>query len=279
MKSLMLLNARKRRKTRRSRRARPNARRRYRRNAMVGSTAASRANFPASMGKKSSRRRRTLRIKRFSLPSGQAGLSVRARKIYVTRRGRKSALIVARNPRRRRTRRNSYRMNPLGGNILSQVKGVFSKENLTIAGGGVAATLLTNYLLGMKRKQKDDKGVETEVSFLPMGKTPESTKMIRIAYAVGIPVLGAILTRKASPGLAKGMVFGALINGIVEGIKGYADEKTKTTFGLNEYLEYTPMSALNGTPGYSAINQFSNVRPMNSAFSNSSAFPADAWGR
>jgi hypothetical protein len=230
------------------------------------------------MGKKrrTTRRRRVLSIRRYRLKGGRAGLAVRARKIYVSRRGRKGAIIVARNPRRRRS---SFRMNPLGGNILSQVKGVFSKENLTIAGGGVAATLLTNYLLGMKRKQKDDKGVETEVSFLPMGKTPENTKMIRIAYAVGIPVLGAILTRKASPGLAKGMVFGALINGIVEGIKGYADEKTKTTFGLNEYLDYTPMTSLNGTPGYSAINQFSNVRPMNSAFSNSSAFPADAWGR
>jgi hypothetical protein len=275
----MLLNARKRRKTRRTRRARPNARRRtrrYRRNAMVGSTAASRANFPASMGKKSSRRRRTLRIKRFSLPSGQAGLTVRARKIYVTRRGRKSALIVARNPRRRR---RSYRMNPLGGNILSQVKGVFSKENLTIAGGGVAATLLTNYLLMMTRKQKDAAGVEKDVSVLPMGSTPENTKMIRIAYAVGIPVVGAILTRKLNPSLAKGMVFGALINGILEGIRGYASEENKKALGLAEYLDYTPMSALNGTPGYSAINQFSNVRPMNSAFANSSAFPADAWGR
>jgi hypothetical protein len=48
---------------------------------------------------------------------------------------------------------------------------------------------------------------------------------------------------------------------------------------LGEYLEYTPMSAVGQTPGYSAINQFSTVRPMNSAFSNSSAFPADAWGR
>ena len=259
MKSLMLLNARKRRKTRRSRR--------YRRNAMVGSTAASRANFPASMGKKSRKRSRTLRIKRYSLPSGQAGLSVRARKIYVSRRGRKSAIIVARNPRRRR----SYRMNPLGGNILSQVKGVFSKENLTIAGGGVAATILTNYLLSMKKEDK-------VTSVLPMGNTPETQKMVRIAYAVGIPVLGAILTRKMNPSLAKGMVFGALINGVVEGIKGYAPEFAKTA-GLAEYLDYTPMSALNGTPGYSAINQFSNVRPMNSAFSNSSAFPADAWGR
>jgi len=264
----MLLNARKRRKSRRSRRARPNARRRYRRNAMVGSTAASRANFPASMGKKSRKRRRTLRIKRYSLPSGQAGLSVRARKIYVSRRGRKGAIIVARNPRRRR----SYRMNPLGGNILSQVKGVFSKENLTVAGGGVAATLLTNFLLMMKKEDKI-------TSVLPMGNTPESQKMARIAYAVGIPIVGAILTRKMNPSLAKGMVFGALINGILEGVKGYGSDKVRETFGFKEYLEYTPMSAVGQTPGYSAINQFSNVRPMNSAFSNSSAFPADAWGR
>ena len=273
MKSLMLLNARKRRKSRRTRR-------RSRRNP-VGSSSAFRANFPKSMGKKRNRRRRTLRITRSRSYRGQQGLSVRARKVYVSRRGRKSALIVARNPRRRsrRSRRNSYRMNPLGGNILSQVKGVFSKENLTIAGGGVAATLLTNYLLMMTRKQKDAAGVEKDVSVLPMGSTPENTKMIRIAYAVGIPVVGAILTRKLNPSLAKGMVFGALINGILEGIRGYASEENKKALGLAEYLDYTPMSALNGTPGYSAINQFSNVRPMNSAFSNSSAFPADAWGR
>ena len=258
MKSLMLLNARKRRKTRRSRRTRRNP---------AGSSSAFRANFPKSMGRKrrTTRRRRVLSIRRYRLKGGRAGLAVRARKIYVSRRGRKGAIIVARNPRRRR----SYRMNPLGGNILSQVKGVFSKENLTVAGGGVAATLLTNYLL----KQKKTDGT----SLLPMG-TGESQKAIRLAYAVGIPVLGAILTRKMNPSLAKGMVFGALINGIVEGIKSYAPDLAKTA-GLAEYLDYTPMSSLNGTPGYSAINQFSNIRPMNSAFANSSAFPADAWGR
>ena len=258
MKSLMLLNARKRRKTRRSRRTRRNP---------AGSTSAFRANFPKSMGRKrrTTRRRRVLSIRRYRLKGGRAGLAVRARKIYVSRRGRKSAIIVARNPRRRR----SYRMNPLGGNILSQVKGVFSKENLTVAGGGVAATLLTNYLL----KQKKTDGT----SLLPMG-TGESQKAIRLAYAVGIPVLGAILTRKMNPSLAKGMVFGALINGIVEGIKSYAPDLAKTA-GLAEYLDYTPMSAIGMTPGYSAMNQFSNIRPMNSAFSNSSAFPADAWGR
>ena len=132
----MLLYGRRRRKARR---------RRSRRNP-VGSSAAYRARFPKSMGPRRIRRRRggsrsrrrTLSIRRYRLRGGRAGLAVRARKIYVSRRGRKAAIIVARNPRRRR---RSYRMNPLGGNIMSQVKGVFSKENLTIAAGGVGAGL------------------------------------------------------------------------------------------------------------------------------------------
>ena len=253
MKSLMLLNARKRRKSRRSRRSRRNP---------VGSTAAYAANFPKSMGKKrrSTRRRRVLSIRRLK---GGRGVSVRARKIYVSRMGRKKAIIVARNPRRRHSRR-SYRMNPLGGNIMSQVKSVFSKENLTLAAGGVGATVLTNYILKMPN--------------LPMPASTETQKLAKLGYAVGIPVLGAMLTRKYSPALAKGMLFGGLVNGLTIAIKSYAPQAA-TTLGFSEYLDNTPMSALNGTPGYSAMNQFSSVRPMNSAFSNSSAFPADAWGR
>jgi len=248
----MLLNARKRRKSRRSRRSRRNP---------VGSTAAYAANFPKSMGKKrrSTRRRRVLSIRRLK---GGRGVSVRARKIYVSRMGRKKAIIVARNPRRRS--RRSYRMNPLGGNIMSQVKSVFSKENLTLAAGGVGATVLTNYILKMPN--------------LPMPASTETQKLAKLGYAVGIPVLGAMLTRKYSPALAKGMLFGGLVNGLTIAIKSYAPQAA-TTLGFSEYLDNTPMSALNATPGYSAINQFSTVRPMNSAFSNSSAFPADAWGR
>ena len=255
MKSLMLLNARKRRKSRRSRRSRRNP---------VGSSKAFRANFPKSMGRKrrTTRRRRTLSIRRYRLKGGRAGLAVRARKIYVSRRGRKAAIIVARNPRRRS--RRSYRMNPFGGNIMSQVKSVFSKENLTLAAGGVGATVLTNYILRMPN--------------LPMPASTETQKLAKLGYAVGIPVLGAMLTRKFNPSLAKGMLFGGLVNGITIAIKAYAPAAA-TTLGFSEYLEYTPMSAVGQTPGYSAINQFSTVRPMNSAFSNSSAFPADAWGR
>ena len=239
MKSLMLLNPR--RKKRRSKRkvsARRTTRRRSTRKVTARRT-----------------RRTTRRTRRTSRRSSRA---------IRLKRG-KSVTIMA-NPRRR-SRRSGGRMGY--GNILSQVKGVFSKENLTVAGGGVAATVLTNFILS--RTKADG------TSLLPMPAT--NVAAAKIAYAIAIPVVGAILTRKMNPSLARGMVFGGLINGIVEAIKGYAPVETKKALGFAEYLEYTPMSALNGTPGYSAINQFSNVRPMNSAFANSSAFPADAWGR
>ena len=191
----------------------------------------------------------------------------------VSRRSRRSVMVNPRRRMARRRRKNAYHTNPrvrrMGGNILAQVKGVFSKENLTVAAGGVGATVLTNFILS--RTKADG------TSLLPMPAT--NVAAAKIAYAIAIPVVGAILTRKMNPSLARGMVFGGLINGIVEAIKGYAPVETKKALGFAEYLEYTPMSALNGTPGYSAINQFSNVRPMNSAFANSSAFPADAWGR
>jgi hypothetical protein len=237
MKSLMLLNPR--RKKRRSKR-KVSARRTTRRRRSTRKVTARRT------------RRTTRRTSR------------RSSRAIRLKRG-KSVTIMA-NPRRR-SRRGGMRLG--AGNIMSQVRNVFSRENLTVAGGGVAATVLTNFILS--RTKADG------TSLLPMPAT--NVAAAKIAYAIGIPVVGAVLTRKFNPSLARGMVFGGLINGIVEAIKGYAPAETKKALGFAEYLEYTPMSALNGTPGYSAINQFSNVRPMNSAFANSSAFPADAWGR
>jgi hypothetical protein len=245
MKSLMLLNPRK--KKRRSKR-KVSARRTTRRRSTRRTTA-----------RRTTRRTTRRTARRTRRTSRRSSRAIRLK------RGR-SVTIMA-NPRRR-SRRSSGGMR-FGGNILSQVKGVFSKENLTVAAGGVGATVLTNFILS--RTKADGS------SLLPMPAT--NTAAAKIAYAVGIPVVGAILTRKFNPSLARGMVFGGLINGIVEAIKGYAPAETKKALGFAEYLEYTPMSAVGQTPGYSAINQFSTVRPMNSAFSNSSAFPADAWGR
>lgn len=244
MKSLMLLNPR--RKKRRSKR-KVSARRTVRRRRSTRKVTARRT------------RRTTRRVARRSRRSSSRSIRLK--------RGR-SVTIMA-NPRRRRSRRSGGGLRLGAGNIMSQVKGVFSRENLTVAAGGVGATVLTNFILS--RTKADG------TSLLPMPAT--NAAAAKIAYAVGIPVVGAILTRKFNPSLARGMVFGGLINGIVEAIKGYAPAETKKALGFAEYLDYTPMSAVGATPGYSAINQFSTVRPMNSAFSNSSAFPADAWGR
>ena len=206
--------------------------------------------------------RRTTRRTRRTTRRTSRKVSRRSGRTVRLKRGR-SVTIMA-NPRRR------SRGGRMGGNILAQVKGVFSKENLTVAAGGVGAAMLTNKVLMLK---KDD-----GTPMLPMGTDENTRKAARLAYAVGIPIAGAILTRKFNPSLAKGMLIGGLINGMIEALKTYTPDFAKQV-GFAEYLEYTPMSALNGTPGYSAINQFSNVRPMNSAFANSSAFPADAWGR
>ena len=230
-----------------------------------------------SKRKASARRRTYPKVSRRRLKSGRRSVTVRSRKVRVRRnKSKRSITVYAQNPRRRMARRR--RMNPvrrsgggrMGGNILAQVKGVFSKENLTVAAGGVGAAMLTNKVLMLK---KDD-----GTPMLPMGTDENTRKAARLAYAIGIPIAGAILTRKFNPSLAKGMLIGGLINGMIEALKTYTPDFAKQV-GFAEYLEYTPMSALNGTPGYSAINQFSNVRPMNSAFANSSAFPADAWGR
>ena len=209
--------------------------------------------------------RRTTRRTRRSTRRTSRKVSRRSSRTVRLKRGR-SVTIMA-NPRRRARRSGGGRM---GGNILAQVKGVFSKENLTVAAGGVGAAMLTNKVLSLKKADG--------TPMLPMGTDDNTRKAVRLAYAVGIPIAGAILTRKFNPSLAKGMLIGGLINGMIEALKTYTPDFAKQV-GFAEYLEYTPMSALNGTPGYSAINQFSNVRPMNSAFANSSAFPADAWGR
>ena len=243
MKSLMLLNARKRRK-----KARRSARRRVH----------TRMNARRRTHRRRTHRRRSHRSVGYQMNPKKRSASKAA-----------AAPAAKSSKKRKTTRRRSSGGMRLGGNILSQVKGVFSKENLTVAAGGVGATVLTNFILS--RTKADG------TSLLPMPAT--NVAAAKIAYAVGIPVVGAILTRKFNPSLAKGMIFGGLINGIVEAIKGYAPADTKKALGFSEYLEYTPMSAVGATPGYSAINQFSTVRPMNSAFSNSSAFPADAWGR
>ena len=261
MKSLMLLNAR-----RRRRKSRRNPSKAYRKN-YDGIFRKKRKSSARKGGVR--RRSRRMSIRRYRTPGGRQGLVVRARRIYVSRRGRKAALIVARNPRRRsRSRRNP--MIPSLGGITAQVKGLFSKENLTIAAGGVAATVVTSYALNLKKADGS--------RILPMPADANMAKLANVAYAVGIPFVGALLTKRFSPGAAKGMLFGGLINGLSTAWRLYSADTFAKVTGTSEYLDYTPTSAVGELPpSYMAASRFSSVRPMNGALGNSSAFPSDAW--
>ena len=253
MKSLMLLNARRRKGAGRKRST--SSRRRTRRTRPILSGAA--AWMSAAGSKRSHRARRRRR-----------SVTVKVRRL---RGSKRSAVVFVRANPRRRSRR-SYRSNPFGGgNLLGQVKGVFSKENLTVAAGGVAATVLTNYLIGMKKSDGS--------STLPLPADANTAKAVKVAYALGIPVVGALVTKKFSPSLSKGMLFSGLISGALEAVKQYAPENTRKMFGFSEYLDYTPTSAVGQLPpSYMAASRFASTSPVNAALGNSSAFPTDAWG-
>ena len=176
-------------------------------------------------------------------------------------------VYVRANPHRRRSVR--ARSNPFGGGkLLSQVKGLFSKENLTIAAGGVASTVLTTYLVSLKKADG--------TYVLPLPKDDNTAKAVKVAYALGIPVAGALAVRKFSPNLAKGMLYSGLAAGLIQALKQFAPDQAKT-LGLGEYLQYTPMSALAATPGYQASTISRNIRPFNGALTGSAAFPKGAF--
>jgi hypothetical protein len=264
MKSLMLLNARRRRKTRKSRRnptasqwmsAAGSRRRKTRR------IRRSRARVTARVIR---RGKRTATVKFIANPKRRPRLRLRLR-----RRGSRLISVRARANPRRRMRRNP--MLPSFGNITSQVRSLLSKENLTLAAGGIAAGALTSYVVNLKR-------ADNTTPLLPMPTSPELQKVAAIAYAVGIPFVGAIVTRRFSPAAAKGMLFAGLVSGAQTAIRQYASPEIKKVLGMGEYLDYTPTSAVGQLPpSYMAASRFAGVRPVNGALNNSSAFPSDAW--
>jgi len=268
MKSLMLLNPRRR---RRSKPARSTPRRK------VGA-----------------RRRRTVRAVRTRRVRTVRAVRRVSRRIRRTRRviATRGRVTIRVNPRRR-ARRNSYavarriRRNPMrrsgggsGGNLLTSLKNMASKENLTIAGGAIAASVLTTQVMGRFGSK------------LPLLNSPNTgTRNIGVVlYDIGLPLLAAYVIRRQSPNLAKGMVIAGLVNGINDVLRVYAGglygqlyspPVTPATAGTGAYLKYQnvpnvlPVGAL--PPGYSAVKDMSNVRPMNGALDNSRAFPSDAW--
>lgn len=269
LKTLALLNPRKRRKARRSA-AKTTTRRKTRRHtAKRRSTAVvhrRRRSAPVARRRKVSRRRRS------------GGSNFRARKI-----------TVLTNPRRRRSHRRA-RCNPFGGSakgILGQVTGVFSKDNLAILAGGIGASVVVAQVTG----RFGDK--------LPFYRKTDGTQSPAgiVLYDLGLPIIAAMLARKYAPNVAKGIIFGGLFKAATDALQLFAPttyvqlyspaaatspasmylgpaggDSARATLGLNTFGA--------ASPGYMASNVFRGVRPTNGvggALDNSPAFARDAF--
>ncbi len=129
------------------------------------------------------------------------------------------------------------------------------KQTLTIAGGAVGASFATNYVLAKF-------GTASAGGFsLPYANNQYG----RILYMVAIPVGAAMLVKKYSPNLAKGLILGGLSNGLAVAMG------TGTVAATSEYLSnVAPVGAL--PPGYSAVDTFGSI------YSSEPAFAGSAWG-
>lgn len=141
--------------------------------------------------------------------------------------------------RRRRTRRSSNRIIVVGrrvrvrkGSILNmnpfKIKSLISRENLVTAGGVVAASIVTRFVATELAKRK--------IALPLAAQYPTAANAV---YNLAIPVLGAALTRRFSPALARGMIFGGLAASISSLITSFNAPKSTAATGryMREYLD------------------------------------------
>jgi hypothetical protein len=156
------------------------------------------ANRRKRKGSKSTKRR-TKRTKRTTVKRRRT--STKRTYKSMARKTRKSSRRRKAHSRRRKTHTSLVRGSATPIKLNGLIGGIFSKDNLMIAGGAVAASVVSNYALN-----------STYATKLPMVTQPYA----RAAYLTLVPVIGGVLLRKVSPNIAKGMIIGGLVNGIAQ---------------------------------------------------------------
>lgn len=195
--------------------------------------AAAKKSKPLTKGK-SMARRKSSRKNRRSRSRRRRKSAVRSTRRR-TRRTRKST----RARRSRRSRRSSGRIVVIGrrvrvrkGSILNmnpfKIKSLISRENLVTAGGVVAASIVTRFVATELAKRK--------IALPLAAQYPTAANAV---YNLAIPVLGAALTRRFSPALARGMIFGGLAASISSLITSFNSPSTTASTGryMREYLD------------------------------------------
>jgi hypothetical protein len=156
-----------------------------------------------------------------------------------TRRTRKSTRARRSRRSRSRRRRSSSRIIVVGrrvrvrkGSILNmnpfKIKSLVNRENLVTAGGVVAASIVTRFVATELAKRK--------IALPLAAQYPTAANAV---YNLAIPVLGAALTRRFSPALARGMIFGGLAASISSLITSFNAPKSTAATGryMREYLD------------------------------------------
>ena len=212
--------------------------------------AAAKKSKPLTKGKSMARRKSSRKSRRSrSRRRKSAVRSVRRR----TRRTRKST----RARRSRRSRRSSNRIIVIGrrvrvrkGSILNmnpfKIKSLISRENLVTAGGVVAASIVTRFVATELAKRK--------IALPLAAQYPTAANAV---YNLAIPVLGAALTRRFSPALARGMIFGGLAASISSLITSF-NTSSGTTAAQGRYMrEY--LDPVRSTGAYLAPRSAASV--------------------
>lgn len=163
----------------------------------------------------------------------------RSAKRSQSKKGGSSRRSGSRSRRSGRRKKSSGRIIVIGrrvrvrkGNIVSmnpfKVRTLLSRENLLTAGGVVAASIVTRFVANELAKRN--------VSLPLAAQYPTAANAV---YNLAIPVLGAALTRRFSPALARGMIFGGLAASISSLINAFNAPKTPATTGryMREYLD------------------------------------------
>jgi hypothetical protein len=168
-----------------------------------------------------SRRRRKSAVRSVRRRTRRTRKSTRARRSRRSRRRSSSRIIVV--GRRVRVRKGSIlNMNPF------KIKSLISRENLVTAGGVVAASIVTRFVATELAKRK--------IALPLAAQYPTAANAV---YNLAIPVLGAALTRRFSPALARGMIFGGLAASISSLITSFNAPKGTAATGryMREYLD------------------------------------------
>jgi len=167
-----------------------------------------------------SRRRRKSAVRSTRRRTRRTRKSTRARR---SRRSRRSSGRIVVIGRRVRVRKGSIlNMNPF------KIKSLISRENLVTAGGVVAASIVTRFVATELAKRK--------IALPLAAQYPTAANAV---YNLAIPVLGAALTRRFSPALARGMIFGGLAASISSLITSFNSPSSTAATGryMREYLD------------------------------------------